>query len=106
MIKIKFFLDLLMRLFTEPFGLDGRGKLFEAVIWQQFRQIVFLLPCRPAFVDELNLLARHALHTLVTHAMFVAVRKATASSGERICDRPFVPRRQLILCHFASANTA
>ena len=35
MIEAKFFLELLMRLFADPSGLDCRGKLFEAHICRQ-----------------------------------------------------------------------
>ena len=42
-IKAKFFLELLMRLFADPSGLDGRGKLFKAQICRQIRHIVFVV---------------------------------------------------------------
>jgi hypothetical protein len=48
-----------------------------------------LFACRPAFADKPNLLAWHALHTLVTHAMFVAVSNANASSREETCEPTF-----------------
>ena len=52
MIEAKFFLELLMRLFADPSGLDCRGKLFETHIWWQIRHIVFLFACRPAFAHK------------------------------------------------------
>jgi hypothetical protein len=33
-IKAKFFLELLMRLFADPSSFDCRGKLFDAHIWR------------------------------------------------------------------------
>jgi hypothetical protein len=88
-INAKLFLEVLIRLFAVLSGLDFHGKLFEAYIWRQIRHIVFLLPCRPALVDKPNLLARHALHTLITHKMFVTVRNANMSSCEQTCKPTF-----------------
>ena len=88
-IEAEFLLELLMRLFADPSGLDCCSKLFKAHIWRQIRHIVFLLPCRPAFANKPNLLSRHTLHTLVMHAMFVAVRNANTSSSEETREPTF-----------------
>lgn len=88
-IEAEFFLELLMRLFADPSGLDRRRKLFEAHIWRQIRHIVFLLTRRPSFADEPDLFARHTLHPLVAHAMFVPVRNANTSSREETREPAF-----------------
>ena len=43
MIEAKFFLELLMRLFTNPSGFDRGGERFQARVGRQVGHIVFLL---------------------------------------------------------------
>lgn len=56
-IEAEFLLELLMRLFTNPPGLDCRSELFQAHIARQVRHIVFLFAGRPAFANEPDLVA-------------------------------------------------
>ena len=84
-VEAEFLLELLMRLLTDPSGFDRGGKRFEARIGWQVRHIVFLFARRPAFADEPDLVARHALHTIVAHAVLVAIRYANTSSREETC---------------------
>src|SRR5271154_5881043 len=51
--------------------------------------IVFLPAGRPAFADEPNLVARHALHAVVVHAVLMAIRKADASGCKETCQPTF-----------------
>ena len=76
MVEAKFLLELLMRLFTDPSGLDRGSEHLEARIGREVRHIVFLLASRPAFADEPDFIARHALHTLIEHAVLVAIGDA------------------------------
>ena len=71
-IEAEFLLELLMRLFTDPSGFDRGGEFRQARIGWQVRHIVFLFARRPAFADEPDLVARHALHTIVDHAVLMA----------------------------------
>lgn len=89
MIEAKLLLELLMRLFADPSGLDRGGELFEAHIGRQIRHIVFLLACGPTFADEPDFLSRHALHTIVAHAMLMAVRDANTMRREERCESAF-----------------
>ena len=88
-IEAEFLLELLMRLLTDPSGFDRGGELLQACICWQVRHIVFLLARRPAFADEPDLVARHALHTIVAHAVLVAIRNANRSSREETCQPAF-----------------
>ena len=78
-----------MRLLTDPSGFDRGGELLEARIGWEVRHVVFLLASRPAFADEPDLVARHALHTIVEHAVFVAIRNADTASREETCQPTF-----------------
>ena len=53
-----------------------------------------------------DFVARHALHALIKHAELMTVRNANAAGREEAYNWPFVPRRQLTLRHFSSANAA
>src|SRR5664279_1587515 len=77
-----------MRLLADPSGFDRGGEHLEARVGWQVRHIVFLLASRPAFADEPDLVARHALHTIVAHAVLMAIRNGPRSSG--IWRRPVV----------------
>ncbi len=62
-----------MRLFANPSGFDRGGERFEARIGWQVGHIVFLFARRPAFADKPDFLARHALHTIVAHAVLMPI---------------------------------
>jgi len=82
MVEAEFLLELLMRLLTDPSGFDRGGEHLEARIGRQVRHIVFLLARRPAFADEPDLVAWHALHSVIKHAMLMAVSNTDAVGGE------------------------
>src|ERR1700760_663839 len=65
-----------MRLLTDPSGFDRGSEHLEARIGGGGVHIVFLLASRPAFADEPDLVARHALHSVIEHAMLMAIRDA------------------------------
>src|SRR5260370_7586242 len=65
-------LELLVGLFTDPPGLDRGSERLDGGIGRQVRHIVFLLPGRPPLADEPDLVARHALHTVIEHPVLMA----------------------------------
>ena len=89
MIEAEFLLELLMRLFTDPSGFDRGGEFLQARIGWQVRHMVFLFARRPAFADEPDLVARHALHTIVDHAVLMAIRNANTASRKETCQTAF-----------------
>ena len=82
MVEAEFLLELLMRLLTDPSGFDRGGERFEARVGRQVRHIIFLLAGRPAFADEPDLVARHALHAIIEHTVLMTVRHAHAAGRE------------------------
>src|ERR1700679_190540 len=74
-----------MRLLTDPSGFDRGGEHLEARIGREVRHIVFLLASRPAFADKPDLVARHALHTIIKHAVLMAIRNADTAGCEETC---------------------
>ena len=88
-VKAKLLLELLMGLLTDPSGFDRRGEPLEARIGRQVRHIVFLLASRPAFADEPDLVARHALHSVIEHAVLMAIRNADTAGCEETCQPTF-----------------
>jgi len=48
-----------------------------------------LLASRPAFADEPDLVARHALHTIIAHAVLMAIRNADTAGREETCQPTF-----------------
>ena len=89
MVEAKLLLELLMRLLTDPSGFDRGGEHLEARIGRQVRHIVFLLAGRSAFADEPDLVARHALHSVIEHAVLMAIRNADAAGREETCQPTF-----------------
>lgn len=82
MVEPKLFLELLVRLFTDPSGLDGGCKHHDGGIGRQVRHIVFLLSGRSPLADKPDLVARHALHTIIEHPMLMTVRNPNTASRE------------------------
>jgi len=88
-VEAKLLLELLMRLLTDPSGCDCGGEQLEARVGRQVRHIVFLLASRPAFADEPDLVARHALHTIIEHAVLMAIGNADTPGREETSQPPF-----------------
>ena len=82
MVEPKLLLELLVCLFTNPSCFDGSGEHRDSGIGRQVRYIVFLLSGRPPFADEPDLIAGHALHTIIEHAVLMAIRKSDTAGGE------------------------
>ena len=82
MIESKLFLELLVRLFTDPSGLDGSGEHPDGGIAWQVRHIVFLLSGRPPLADEPDFVARHGLDAAVEHPVPMAIGKPDTAGGE------------------------
>ena len=88
-IETEFFLELLMSLFTDPSAFDCGGERFEARVGRQVRHIIFLLARRSTFADEPDLVARHALHAIVAHAVLMAIGDTNSASREEACKLAF-----------------
>ena len=82
MVEPKLLLELLMCLFTDPSGFDRSDEHLDGGIGRQVRHIVFLLSVLPPRADEPDLIARHALHTIIGHAVLMAVRNPDAAGCE------------------------
>ena len=89
MVEPKLLLELLVGLFTDPSGLDRGCERLDGGIGRQVRQIVFLLPGRPPFANEPDLLARHALHTIIEHPVLMAIGNADTAGREETCQPTF-----------------
>ena len=96
MVEAEFFLELLMRLFTDPprldrggehFGLDRGGEHFERGVGRQVRHAVFLLSGRSALADKPDLVTRHALHAVALHPVLMTIRKADAAGRKEVGQR-------------------
>ena len=73
MIEAKFLFELLVRLFTDPPGFDRGRQRLDGGIGRHVRHIILLLAGRTPFADEPHLVARHALHTIIEHSMFMTI---------------------------------
>ena len=89
MVEPKLLLELLVGLFTDPPGLDRGSERLDGGIGRQVRHIVFLLPGRPPLADEPDLVARHALHTIIEHPVLMAIRNADTAGREETCQPTF-----------------
>ena len=85
MVEPKLLLELLVGLFTDPPGLDRGGERLDGGIGRQVRDIVFLLPGRPPLADEPDLVARHALHTIIEHPVLMTIGDADTAAREETC---------------------
>lgn len=81
-IETKFLLELLMRLFTDPTGLDRGRERLERGIGREVRDVVFLLAGRAALTDKPDFLARHGLHAIIEHPVLVSICNPDAGCGE------------------------
>lgn len=61
MIEAEFFLELLMRLFADPAGLDGAGDVFDRGVGGKIGEIVFPLAVGAMLAHQPGLFARHML---------------------------------------------
>src|ERR1700686_5784731 len=89
MVEPQLFLQLLMRLFTDPPRLDGSCQRLKRNVSGQIRDVVLLLSARSSFTQDPHFLARHTLDTFIEHAALWAVRDANAPCSEEACQRTF-----------------
>ena len=82
MIETEFFLELLVRLFTDPSCLDRGGECLEGGIGRQVRYIVFLLSVRPSLSHEPDFFTRHGLDATIEHAMAMAIGNPDTAGRE------------------------
>ena len=103
-IEAEFLFQLLVSLLANPSRLDGRRQGAQSGLRRQIGEIVFLLPRHPMLADEPSLLARQMLLTLVPDPLRWSVGDAHADSSETSLSFPFVPMRQQMFRHGASAS--
>jgi hypothetical protein len=65
MVEPQLFLQLLMRLFTDPSRLDGSCQRPERHVSGQIRDVVLLLSVRSSFAQDPHFIARHTLDTFI-----------------------------------------
>src|SRR6478736_3102743 len=103
-IKTKFFFHLLVSLLANPSRLDGGRQGAQVGLRRQVGEIVFLLSRHPVFADEPGLLPGQMLLALVPDSLWWSVCYAHTTAAKRALSFPFVPVRQLMFCHVASAS--
>ena len=82
MIETEFFLELLVRLFADPAGLDGAGELLDRGIGRQVREIVFAFAGRAMLTDHPDLLAGQVLCAHIVDALGRPVSDAHSGNGK------------------------
>src|SRR5258708_24425323 len=65
MVEPQFFLQLLMRLFTDPTRLNGSCQCLKRNVSGQIRDVVLLLSARSSFAQDPHFIARHTLDTFI-----------------------------------------
>src|SRR5215204_2370628 len=85
MVQAEFLFELLMRLLADPSRFDCRRQPLERGLTRQVRHVVFLLPGRSPLADGPDLVARHVLHAVVEHPVFVTLRNADTASRKEPC---------------------
>ena len=85
MVEPKLLLELLVCLFTYPSSFDRGDEHLDGGIGRQVRHIVFSLSGRPPLADEPDLVAGHALHTIIEHAVLMAIRNPDTAGCEETC---------------------
>jgi hypothetical protein len=89
MVEPQLFLQLLMRLFTNPPRLDSSCQRLKRNVSGQIRDVVLLLSARSSFAQYPHFIARHTLDTLIEHTVLWAIRDADAPCREKACQRAF-----------------
>src|SRR5664279_4171510 len=106
MVEPQFFLQLLMRLFTNPTRLNGGCQCLKRNVSGQIRDVVLYF-CSP--LDRRS----PRIHTsspgirstpLSNTRCFGPSAMRTRRAAKRHVSGPFVPQRQLIFCHFTPTS--
>ena len=97
-IEPEFFLQLLVRLLTDPARLDGADKHLERRVTRQVRKVIFALAAGATFADQPYLVAGHMLATHVADALPRPISDPHTHSG-KAC-------RQSTFCAAAPADRA
>src|SRR6516164_8863592 len=103
-IETEFFLQLLVRLLANPSRLDGGSQSTQIGVRWQVGEIVFLLSRHPVFADEPSLVSGQMLLALVLIRCGGPSATLTRTAAKRALSFPFVPVRQLMFRHLASAS--
>src|SRR5262245_19899983 len=101
-IETEFFFQLLVSLLANPSRLDGGRQCAQVGLRRQVGEIVFLFSRHPVFADEPCLCCWPL--SLIRCVGPSAMRVRTAA--KRALSFPFVPVRQLMVCHLALASTS
>src|ERR1700731_2741870 len=104
MIKAEFFFHLLVSLLAYPSRLDGGRQGAQIGRRRQIGEVIFFLSRHPMFADEPSFLARQMLLTLVPDPLWCPSATRTRTAANRALSLPFVPVRQLMVCHLAVAT--
>src|ERR1700752_4514796 len=86
-IESEFFLQLLVRLLTDPARLDGSGEHRERRVDGQVGEIVFMLATGATFADQPGFVAGHMLATHVPNALRRPISDPHARGG-KACRQP------------------
>src|SRR5690348_13427274 len=81
-IEAEFFLQLLVRLFTDPARLDGSGEHRERGVDGQVGEVVFMLATGATFADQPGFVAGHMLATHVANALWRPISDPHAHGGK------------------------
>ena len=103
-IETEFFFQLLVSLLANPSRLDGGRQGAQVRLRRQVGEIIFLLSGHPVFADEPGLLPGQMLLALVPIRCGGPSAMRTRMAAKRALSFPFVPVRQLMFCHVASAS--
>lgn len=82
MIEAEFFLKLLMRLFTDPAGLDSPGDVHDRCLGGKIGEMVFPLTVEAMRPHQRGVFARHMLCAGRPDPLWRAIGDAHAHSGE------------------------
>ena len=103
-VETQFFFQLLVSLLANPSRLDGGRQGAQVRLRWQVGEIVFLLSRHPVFADEPSLVAWQMLLTLSLIRCGGPSATRTRTAAKRALSFPFVPVRQLMVCHWALAS--
>ena len=103
-IETEFFFQLLVSLLANPSRLDSGRQGVQVRLCRQVGEIVFFLSRHPVFADEPGLLPGQMLLPLSLIRCGGPSAMRTRTAAKRALSFPFVPVRQLMLCHLASAS--
>ena len=88
-IEPEFFLQLLVRLLTDPARLNGSGEHCDRCVDGQVGEVVFVLATGATFADQPGFVAGHMLATHVSNALWRPISDPHAHGGKACRQPPF-----------------